>query len=153
MRLLARLRLFLDNENIIRVGGRLSRSDLPDDKKHPVLLSKTSHFSVILIRHWHDITGHSGPQIVSNRWFVVNIGYYQSAHQSVRPFAAQNPQPVMAVLPSQRVTECYPFALVGVDYAGPFSVKENCLRKPHQYKMYLAGFVCFKVRAVHLEYV
>lgn len=51
------------------------------------------------------------------------------------------------------VTECHPFMKVGVDYAGPFSIKENRLRKPRQYKIYLAVFVCFTIRAVHLEYL
>ncbi|CAI6371615.1 unnamed protein product [Macrosiphum euphorbiae] len=161
MRLLARLRPFLDNENIVRVGGRLSRSDLSDDQKHPVLLSKTSHFSVLLIRHWHDITGHSGPQIVSSlvcrQYWILSVRtlirtIISSCTTCVR-ITAKNPQPVMADLPSSRVTECHPFARVGVDYAGPFSVKENRLRKPRMYKMYLAVFVCFTVRAVHLEYV
>ncbi|XP_022161164.1 uncharacterized protein LOC111027210 [Myzus persicae] len=160
-RLLARLRPFLDSENLVRVGGRLSKSDLPDDQKHPVLLSKTSHFSVLLIRHWHDITGHSGPQIVSS--LVCRQYWILSVRTLIRTIisrcttcvriTAKNPEPIMADLPASRVTECHPFARVGVDYAGPFSVKENRLRKPRQYKMYLAVFVCFTIRAVHLEYV
>jgi len=159
--LLARLRPFLDNKNLVRVGGRLSKSDLPVDQKHPLLLSKTSHFSVLLIRHWHDITGHSGPQIVSS--LICRQYWILSVRTLIRTIisrcttcvriTAKNPQPVMADLPASRVTECHPFARVGVDYAGPFSVKENRLRKPRQYKMYLAVFVCFTVRAVHLEYV
>lgn len=161
VKVLARLRPFLDNENIVRVGGRLSRSDLSDDQKYPVMLSKTSHFSVLLIRHWHDITGHGGPRIVSS--LVCRQYWILSVRALIRTtisrcttcvrITAKNPQPVMADLPSSRVTECHPFARVGVDYAGPFSVKENRLRKPRQYKMYLAVFVCFTVRAVHLEYV
>jgi len=160
-RLLARLLPFLDGENLVRVGGRLSRSDLSDNQKHPLLLSKTSHFSVLLIRHWHDITGHSGPQIISS---LVGRQYWiLSVRTLIRTIisrcitcvriTARNPQPIMADLPSARVTECHPFARVGVDYAGPCSVKENRLRKPRQYKMYIAVFVCFTVRAVHLEYV
>lgn len=133
MRLLARLRPFLDNENIIWVSGRLSKSDLPDDQKHPVLLAKTSHFLVLLIRHWHDLAGHSGPQIVSS--LVCRQYWILSVRTLIRTIirrcttcvriTAKNPQPVMADLLSARVTECHPFARVGIDYAGPFSVKET----------------------------
>jgi len=157
----ALLRSFLDSEYLVRVGGGLSKSDLNDAQKHPLLLSKPSHLSVILIRHWHDITGHSGPQIVSS--LVCRQYWILSVRTLIRTIisrcttcvriTAKNSQPVMADLPSSRVTECHPFARVGVDYAGPFLSKENRLRKPRQYKMYLAVFVCFTVRAVHLEYV
>jgi len=160
-RLLARLRPFIDDQNIVRVGGRLPKADLPEDIKHPVLLSKVSHFSVLLARHWHDITGYSGPQIVSS--LVCRKYWILSVRSVIRTvisrcttcvrIRAENPQPIMADLPSSRVTECHPFLRVGVDYVGPFSVKENRLRKARQYKMYLAVFVCFTVRAVHLEYV
>lgn len=160
-RLLARLRPFIDDQNIVRVGGRLSKANLPEDQKYPVLLSKVSHFSVLLARHWHDITGHSGPQIVSSlicrKYWILSVRslirtVISRCTTCVR-IRAENPQPIMADLPSSRVTECHPFLRVGVDYAGPFSVKENRLRKARQYKMYLAVFVCFTVRAVHLEYV
>lgn len=64
-RLVARLRPFLDDGGLIRVGGRLSKSDLGHDQKHPVLVAKLSHFSLLLVCHWHDITGHSGPRVLT----------------------------------------------------------------------------------------
>jgi len=48
-RLLARLRPFLDNENTIRVGGRLSRSDLPDDQ-NILYWWQRHHISVVVIK-------------------------------------------------------------------------------------------------------
>lgn len=59
----------------------------------------------------------------------------------------------MADLPSSRVHECRAFLRVGVDYAGPLQMRDIHLRKPRSYKVYLAIFVCFAVKAVHLELV
>lgn len=59
----------------------------------------------------------------------------------------------MADLPRSRVSECRPFSRVGIDFAGPIRIKENRLRKSREYKSYVAVFVCFVVRAIHLEVV
>lgn len=64
-----------------------------------------------------------------------------------------NPQPIMADLPRSRVSECRPFSRIGIDYAGPLAMRDNRLRKSRQYKVYVAVFVCFTVKAVHLELV
>lgn len=67
--------------------------------------------------------------------------------------ASVNPQPLTVNLPRSRVFESPPFSRVGIDYAGPLLMKENRLRKAHQYKVYVAVFICFVVKAVHLEVV
>jgi len=59
----------------------------------------------------------------------------------------------MADLPACRVQQSRPFTHVGIDYAGPFTMKETKLRKARVYKVYLAVFVCMSVKAVHLEVV
>lgn len=59
----------------------------------------------------------------------------------------------MADLPSKRVQECRPFARVGVDYAGPLQMREVQLRKSRIFNIYITVFVCFSVKAVHLEVV
>jgi len=59
----------------------------------------------------------------------------------------------MADLPAARVQACQPFSKAGIDYAGPLSVRECRLRKPREYKVYIAVFVCMAVEAVHLKLV
>lgn len=59
----------------------------------------------------------------------------------------------MADLPSARVQQCRPFAQVGIDYAGPIQIRELHLRKYRSYKIYIAVFICFAVKAIHLEVV
>jgi len=59
----------------------------------------------------------------------------------------------MADLPGSRVQPRRPFEQVGVDYAGPLQLKELRLRKSRIFKIYIAVFVCFTTKAVHLEVV
>ncbi|XP_025190342.1 uncharacterized protein LOC112590942 [Melanaphis sacchari] len=160
-RSVARLRPYLDDNEILRVGGRLSNADIPNEQRHPILLAKSSHLSILLIRHWHDITGHSGPRVITallgGQYWIMSLGtlirtVISHCTRCVR-LSGANPQPVMADLPRSRVTECRPFSRVGIDYAGPLLMKEHRLRKARQYKVYIAVFVCFAVKAVHLEVV
>jgi len=157
----ARLRPYLDDDDIIRVGGRLSNAELSNEQRHPVLLAKSSHLSLLLVRHWHDLTGHGGPRVMTallgRQFWIMSLGtlirtVISHCTRCVR-LSASNPQPVMADLPRSRVTECRPFSRVGIDYAGPLLMKEHRLRKARQYKVYVAVFVCFVVKAVHLEVV
>jgi len=161
VRPIARLRPFIDNRGLICVGGRLSNSALSDEQKHPILLHKSSHLSLLLVCHWHDITGHSGPRVLTTLigrqfWILSLRGLIRSlisrCNTCVRLTAA-NPQPVMADLPRSRVSESRPFSCVGIDFAGPLFMTEHKLRKARRYKIYVAVFVCFVVKAVHLEVV
>jgi len=68
-------------------------------------------------------------------------------------FDHQPLQPVMADLPSAQVQPCRPFTRVGIDFAGPLQLQETRLRKSRSYKVYIAVFVCFTVKATHLEVV
>ena len=53
----------------------------------------------------------------------------------------------MADLPQDRLTPAPPFTYVGIDYFGPYFVKQG--RK--EYKRYGALFTCLVSRAVHIE--
>ena len=45
---------FLDEDDLIRLGGRIERSLLPFDSKHPVILPKQSRVTELLIEHTHE---------------------------------------------------------------------------------------------------
>lgn len=45
---------------LLRVGGRLSRSALPEELKHPVILSKGHHVSNLILQYVHQQLGHVG---------------------------------------------------------------------------------------------
>ncbi|XP_032682261.1 uncharacterized protein LOC116849330 [Odontomachus brunneus] len=61
--------------------------------------------------------------------------------------------PVMAPLPRERATLAPPFHTAGVDYAGPVALTAVCGRGRASFKGYIAVFVCFATRAIHLELV
>ncbi|XP_031438690.2 uncharacterized protein LOC116224090 [Clupea harengus] len=45
---------------ILRVGGRLRRSAMPEERKHPAILAKDHHVSTLILRYIHAQTGHGG---------------------------------------------------------------------------------------------
>lgn len=158
---LNKLHPFLDATGAIRVGGRLRNSALNYDAKHPLLLAKTSHLAQIKCQKWHLVTFHAGPRVVtaliSRQYWIISIRSVlfkisRACATCVR-FDGQAPQPLMADLPPERVLRSRPFSRVGIDYAGPMQMREMSLRKARSYKVYIAIFVCFAVKAVHLEVV
>ena len=46
-----------------------------------------------------------------------------------------------------------PFTITGIDYAGPFTLKKGHTSKLVLVKAYLALFICFATKAVHIEIV
>nr|XP_044248772.1 uncharacterized protein LOC123002524 [Drosophila takahashii] len=58
----------------------------------------------------------------------------------------------MGNLPADRVRKARPFLIFGVDFCGPFYVSLKLRGKPPN-KTYVAVFVCFSSKAVHLELV
>ncbi|KAJ8017584.1 hypothetical protein HOLleu_44905 [Holothuria leucospilota] len=60
---LCRLNPFLDEDGIIKVGGRLGRSDLPFTERHPILLPKNTHVSRLIVEHFHGKVLHQGRQM------------------------------------------------------------------------------------------
>ncbi|XP_049875165.1 uncharacterized protein LOC126373172 isoform X1 [Pectinophora gossypiella] len=66
---------------------------------------------------------------------------------------AEASKQMMGSLPSDRVTQALPFDRVGIDYAGPFNIKQSRIRRPVISKGYFCLFVCFTTKAVHLEVV
>ncbi|GFQ80045.1 DUF1758 domain-containing protein [Trichonephila clavata] len=55
---------FYDDFGIIRVGGRLKNSILPESQKHPILLPKTDHVVNLIIPDYHLKLLHAGLQLV-----------------------------------------------------------------------------------------
>ncbi|XP_045764365.1 uncharacterized protein LOC123866731 [Maniola jurtina] len=59
---LSKLNLFIDDNKLLRVGGRLDYSEFDYNKKHPILLSGKHHFTLLLFRHEHKSLLHAAPQ-------------------------------------------------------------------------------------------
>ena len=50
---------FLDQDGLIRVGGRIRRANVSVDRKHPVIIPGTGHLTELLIRHHHLKVNHA----------------------------------------------------------------------------------------------
>lgn len=152
---------FVDNEGLLRVGGRLQNSSLPYDQKHPILLSHDHHVTLMIVRDAHLTTLHGGNSLtlsyIRQKYWI--LGGKRTVKSSIRKcvkctrYRSSTASQKMGSLPKPRVTESYPFSHTGVDYAGPISVRTMKGRGHKAYKGYIAIFVCLSTKAVHLELV
>lgn len=156
---LFRLNPFLDGENMLRVGGRLQKSELSFETKHPLILPKEGNLTTLLVAYYHKKCLHGGPQLTINlvrqKFWVLHLRNLVRQHiHSCVPcirHAASTRHQLMGSLPMSRVTPSPPFQHTGVDYAGPMQIKSQTGRGQRTLKGYVAVFVCFSTKAVHLE--
>ncbi|XP_076243414.1 uncharacterized protein LOC143184816 [Calliopsis andreniformis] len=158
----ALLNPFLDNDGLLRVGGRLSRANVRYDTRHPILIFKSSHVAkLIIIIEQHEKQFHAGIQATLNavrQKFWIPQGktlIRHILHKCIRCYRA-NPPDIkykMSDLPASRVTYSRPFMQTSVDFCGPLFIKETIHRNRNKIKVYLAIFVCFTTKAVHIEIV
>ena len=147
---------FLDENGILRVGGRLCKTHMPDGVKHPIILPKDSHVTRLLICHFHCKVQHQGRGITlnelrANGYWVMNAvkAVANYIHKCVicrrlrRPMEEQK----MSDLPEDRVEPSPPFTFCGMDCFGPFVVRDG--RK--ECKRYGLLFTCMSSRAIHIE--
>nr|XP_033494102.1 uncharacterized protein LOC117264333 [Epinephelus lanceolatus] len=150
------LDVFLDQDGILKVGGRLKNASFPTSQKHPVIIPKDHHITSMIIAHYHEQVRHQGKgltinEIRSNGFWILGINRTVAAYvrqcvkcQKLRRSAEEQR---MADLPSERVDPSPPFTYCGMDCVGPFHIKQG--RKIH--KRYGLLFTCLCCRAVHIE--
>lgn len=122
---------FVDECDVLRVGGRLTRSSLHPHVKHPAILPKSSHVSSLLIKHHHEKVHHQGRgmtvnQLRSSGIQVINCGSASRIHKCImcKKYRRNTQDPKMADLPEERMELTPPFTYCGMDCFGPFYVKE-----------------------------
>ncbi|XP_055589419.1 uncharacterized protein LOC129741698 [Uranotaenia lowii] len=149
----------ISSESLIRVGGRLGKSEESEDTKHPIVLPAKHPFTILLYEYYHLKLMHAGSQLLLSS---VRLKYWalggrnvprQIIHNCKQCFRSK-PSPIqqfMGELPLARVTRSRPFSKTGVDYFGPVYVR-LAPRRP-AIKAYVAVFICLCTKAVHLELV
>ena len=135
---------------LLRLRGRLNRSELPYDAAHPMILPKKHHTTRLVIADVHRRCHHAGVNHVLakiwSRYWV--IGGWQEGKKIERRCAKPATQ-IMAPLPTSRLGMLMrAFAKCCVDYAGPFVTKITTRLST---KRYLCRFTCPATRAVYLE--
>ena len=143
---------FLDQDGLIRVGGRLGNSqEFPEDLKHP----KKSFIVDLIVCDAHTKVAHAGRGITLNElrsqyWIVTAnsvVRHLISKCVVCRRLRGTTGEQKMADLPAERIIPVPPFTYCGVDLFGPFQIKQE--RK--EVKRYGVLFTCLVSRAVHIE--
>lgn len=152
---------FLDENGILHVGGRLKNSSFNFSKKHPIILPSSHHFNDLLLNHEHKKWSHAATEhllsIIRDQFWPIN-GRNQ-AKKAIRNCLTcfkskpKSVNPIMSNLPVERLQANPPFHITGVDFAGPVYIKDKAGRGCKTIKAYIALFICFSVRAIHLELV
>jgi len=151
----------IDKEGLLRVGGRLQQSTLPYQTLHQIILPSNHHFTQLVVSAEHISLHHTGPQflIASLRekyWIPKKRNLVKTViHQCITyyRFKAQATQQLMGELPSTRVQASRTFLNAGLHYAGPISFRLGPTRSKTIKMGYIAIFVCFLTKAVHIEVV
>ncbi|KAL0811450.1 hypothetical protein ABMA28_009850 [Loxostege sticticalis] len=158
---LANLCPFMDDNGLLRVGGRLKNSNIRNTAKHPIILSKQSRFTELVIEQAHKTTLHGGAKLTLSHlrdryWVLSGMNTVKKQVRrcvTCRRYSRHNLDQIMADLPKPRVTPSRPFTHCGVDFTGHVEVKANKGRGIKTSKGYVAIFVCLSTKAVHLELV
>jgi len=147
---------FIDDEKVIRVGGRIDKAIVSYETKHPALLPSNHWISLLLIRHAHQY-GHNGAATttakVRRKYWVLKAHKISKRIKSQCAFchemAKRCETQVMADLPQIRLAPFNPpFYYTSCDYFGPINVK---IGRNKTSKHYGVIFTCLNTRAVHLE--
>lgn len=128
---LVRLTPFLDQEGLLRVGGRLHNARVDSESKHPYILPKKSPLSKLIIDDAHQRMLLGGTQVTLT--FIRQTYWIIGGRAPVRShilrcgrcarYRAVRAQQLMGQLPPARVVPTRPFYNAGVDYAGPLTLK------------------------------
>ncbi|CAG7720392.1 unnamed protein product [Allacma fusca] len=152
---------FIDSNDLLRVGGRLRHSELPNNQKNPLVLPSQSLLTTLIVRDVHLSHLHAGPQLMlqalRQSYWILNgkntVKYFY--RKCVRCFRqnANICNQLMGDLPASRVIPSPAFSKCGVDFAGPFLLRVCKGRGQKRFKAYVCLFICFITRAIHLELV
>lgn len=124
---------FIDENGVLRVGGRLKNAQTSSTAKHPIILPSEHAISHLLIQQYHFAHLHAGPTLLSNilrqeYWIVggkkLIRKYIHKCVGCIR-FRGQTRSQLMGDLPEPRVRLERPFTNCENDFARPIVLKFN----------------------------
>lgn len=154
---------YIDENRMLRVGGRLQRSDFDPNTKNPLLLPQKCSISDLITRHYHEQIHHQGRN--TTHAAIRNAGFWIVHGRAVvdriirncvtcKKLRAKPNQQKMADLPKVRLESVPPFTYVGLDVFGPFEVVARRTRGGlANAKRWVVIYVCLSMSAIHLEVI
>ena len=145
------------NDGYLRLTGRIHRSQLNEETKHPILMPYNHHAVKLLILYHHNKEEHaeSPHTLITLRnkyWIMKGKRQVNEVLNTCMTCKMSKPKPLSvmkATLPADRITPQPPFTVVGIDFTGPLYVYQG----DECNKMYICLYTCAVIRAVHLELV
>ncbi|KAK3712756.1 hypothetical protein QZH41_001991 [Actinostola sp. cb2023] len=165
---------FDDHDNLLKVGGRLRNAELQEEQRQQVILP--SHHDLVgkIIKSYHEKLLHAGVEHVLSctrqRLWIIHgrreVKKVSAKCEVCKRWSAPRACQKAGQLPRERVVPEPCFTNVGMDFAGPFYLKEfqattktakaskaKASKKDNLKKAYVCLFSCMSSRAVHLELV
>lgn len=153
---------YYDDNGLIRVGGRLTNSNLSYENKFPILLPRDHPLTKLIIEHHHAQVRHQGRSITLSAlrlsgYFIpkasLTLRRIIKSCVMCRKLRAPLEHQRMADLPQDRLESVPPFTNVGIDVFGPYSISDgaNTRRNSANKKCWALLLVCLNSRAVHIE--
>lgn len=154
---------YLDDKNILRVGGGIRNSCIEVTQKHPILIPGNHHIAKLLISYYHKQVHHQGRHFTAGA--VRQAGYrITGAKRLISSLifrCVQSPNlrgPLehqkMSDLPKDRLEPGPPFTNVGLDVFGPWNIVARRTRGGcAQSKRWAVLFSCLTTRAAHIELI
>lgn len=152
---------FLNSAGIMCISGRLRNAFVSESAKHPIIISNTHPSARAIMRDFHERHHHVGVQTLlyfvrQEFWIIRGKQLAKKVVKDCVTCFRNKPKPVeqiMADLPADRVSPNAPFTVCGLDYCGPFTLRNKHQRKSPRFKAYILVIVCFSTKAIHLEVV
>lgn len=150
---------FLDNDGVMRVGGRLQNCpQLTFDQRHQIIIPHGGIAEMIVRKSHFD---HHHPtlstlhNILRQRFWIIKAKHIikKVTRFCIKCFRVNPPNinQLMAPLPRARVTMTPPFTSSALDYAGFYMIKSGTTRNAPKTKVYVALFKCMCTGAIHLD--
>ncbi|VDI03364.1 Hypothetical predicted protein [Mytilus galloprovincialis] len=142
---------------MLRIGGRIQNSNVPDIEKHPILLSGRHHIALLIVRHYHELSHHQGRHITEGS--IRSAGFWITGLKSLvssviskcvkcRILRGSLCTQKMAMLPPDRLEPGPPFTNVGVDCFDPWEVLARRTRGGHaNSKRWATMFTCLTTKS------
>jgi hypothetical protein len=147
---------FLDADKVLRLGGRLSRANLPYEVLHPPILNGRHLLARAIIRAFHEQLHHSGTDMVlaqvrQHFWITAGREAVKRARNeclACRRFRPKAALQMMADVHRARLgAHQPPFTYTSVDYFGPIDIAYH----RGTAKRWGALFTCLVTRAVYVD--
>ncbi|XP_068140042.1 uncharacterized protein [Drosophila tropicalis] len=130
------------------------------ETRNPYLMPYNDPVVKMILRKLHEENLHCGHEtlrgIARQQYHIIKVKpMVRNVIEGCVAYTKYRPQffkQVMGDLSEHRLSQNRPFLNAGVDYCGPFWIHHK-VRGKRRDKAYIAVFVCFATKAVHLEFV